>query len=197
MILLTLSAALPSLKPAPCPSDSTLPCPSATTSQLAVLYLGLYLIALGNGGIKPNVSSLGADQFDESYEKERKHMSSFFNWYYFIISIGSLLSVTVFVYIQVRTYFCPSKLQIWVIGNYLAENIHFFSSHQFIGVSCPVFSYRKPESVWNYAVRELHCLWYLVQFTIGRLCHAVSFYLECKFLPTKLFLYYSRVYPLV
>lgn len=112
MILLTLSAALPSLKPAPCPSDSTLPCPSATTSQLAVLYLGLYLIALGNGGIKPNVSSLGADQFDESYEKERKHMSSFFNWYYFIISIGSLLSVTVFVYIQVRTYLCPSKLQI-------------------------------------------------------------------------------------
>lgn len=112
MILLTLSAALPSLKPAPCPSDSTLPCPSATTAQLAVLYLGLYLIALGNGGIKPNVSSLGADQFDESYEKERKHMSSFFNWYYFIISIGSLLSVTVFVYIQVRTYLCPSKLHI-------------------------------------------------------------------------------------
>lgn len=67
-----------------------------------MLYLGLYLIALGNGGIKPNVSSMGADQFDESHENERKHMSSFFNWYYFIISIGSLLSVTVFVYIQVR-----------------------------------------------------------------------------------------------
>lgn len=100
MVLLTLSAALPSLKPAPCPASSSLACPSASSSQLAVLYLGLYLIALGNGGIKPNVSSMGADQFDESHEKEKKHMSSFFNWYYFIISIGSLLSVTVFVYIQ-------------------------------------------------------------------------------------------------
>lgn len=100
MVLLTLSAALPALKPGPCPADSSLPCPAASTSQLAVLYLGLYLIALGNGGIKPNVSSMGADQFDESHAKEKKHMSSFFNWYYFIISIGSLLSVTVFVYIQ-------------------------------------------------------------------------------------------------
>jgi peptide/histidine transporter 3/4 len=105
MVLLTLSAALPALKPGPCPADSSLPCPAASASQLAVLYLGLYLIALGNGGIKPNVSSMGADQFDESHAKEKKHMSSFFNWYYFIISIGSLLSVTVFVYIQVRARF--------------------------------------------------------------------------------------------
>jgi peptide/histidine transporter 3/4 len=67
-----------------------------------MLYVGLYLIALGNGGIKPNVSTLGADQFDESDPNERKHMSNFFNWFYFIISIGSLLSVTVFVYIQVN-----------------------------------------------------------------------------------------------
>lgn len=96
-----MSAALPSLRLAPCPADSSLPCSSASTAQQAVLYLGLYLIALGNGGIKPNVSSMGADQFDEIYDKEKKHMSSFFNWYYFVISIGSLLSVTIFVYIQV------------------------------------------------------------------------------------------------
>jgi hypothetical protein len=44
----------------------------------------------------------------------------------------------------------------------LAESIHFFPSHQFIGVRCPVFQYLKPESVWTYAVRALHCLWYLV-----------------------------------
>jgi peptide/histidine transporter 3/4 len=64
--------------------------------------VGLYLIAFGNGGIKPNVSTLGADQFDDSDPNERKHMSNFFNWFYFIISIGSLLSVTVFIYIQVK-----------------------------------------------------------------------------------------------
>ena len=37
------------------------------------------------------------------------------------------------------------------------KNIHFFSSHPFIGVRCPVLSYLKPESVWTYAVRALHC----------------------------------------
>ncbi len=70
--------------------------------QIGVLHVGLYLIAFGNGGIKPNVSTLGADQFDDSDPNERKHMSNFFNWFYFIISIGSLLSVTVFIYIQVK-----------------------------------------------------------------------------------------------
>jgi peptide/histidine transporter 3/4 len=102
MMLLTLSAAIPSLRPPPCPSNPYIPCQAAYGYQIGVLYVGLYLIALGNGGIKPNVSTLGADQFDESDANERKHMSSFFNWFYFIISIGSLISITVFVYIQVE-----------------------------------------------------------------------------------------------
>jgi hypothetical protein len=29
-----------------------------------VVYMGLYLIAIGSGGIKPCISALGADQFD-------------------------------------------------------------------------------------------------------------------------------------
>ncbi|MCO5567309.1 hypothetical protein L7F22_020999 [Adiantum nelumboides] len=40
------------------------------------------------------------DQFDEHDPKEWKYVPFFFNWFYFIISIGSLISVTVFVYIQ-------------------------------------------------------------------------------------------------
>jgi peptide/histidine transporter 3/4 len=100
MVFLTLSAAIPSLRPPPCPSYPKTLCQPAYGYQIGMLYVGLYLIALGNGGIKPNVSTLGADQFDESDRNERKHMSNFFNWFYFIISIGSLLSVTVFVYIQ-------------------------------------------------------------------------------------------------
>jgi peptide/histidine transporter 3/4 len=102
MVFLTLSAAIPSLRPPPCPSYPKTLCRPAYGYQIGMLYVGLYLIALGNGGIKPNVSTLGADQFDESDPNERKHMSNFFNWFYFIISIGSLLSVTVFVYIQVN-----------------------------------------------------------------------------------------------
>ncbi|KAJ7534345.1 hypothetical protein O6H91_13G090300 [Diphasiastrum complanatum] len=100
MVLLTLSATLPVLRPPECSSHQESPCHPATGLQRAVLLSGLYVIALGNGGIKPNVSSMGADQFDEKDPERQNHMSHFFNSFYFIISIGSLLSVTVFVYLQ-------------------------------------------------------------------------------------------------
>ncbi|WVZ52615.1 hypothetical protein U9M48_003658 [Paspalum notatum var. saurae] len=66
----------------------------------AVAYLGLYLVALGNGGIKPCVSALGADQFDAADRVERVAKGSYFNWYYFSVNIGSLLSATVVVWVQ-------------------------------------------------------------------------------------------------
>lgn len=53
----------------------------------ATFIIEFYLIALGTGGIKPDVSSFGADQFDENGETERKMKSSFFNWFYFPINI--------------------------------------------------------------------------------------------------------------
>jgi len=65
-------------------------------------YLGLYLVALGNGGIKPCVAALGADQFDATDPVERVTKGSFFNWYYWSVNIGSLLSATVLVWVQVN-----------------------------------------------------------------------------------------------
>ncbi|KAL7265467.1 hypothetical protein ACSBR1_003275 [Camellia fascicularis] len=62
--------------------------------------MGLYLIALGTGGIKPCISSFGADQFDDSDEAEKESKSSFFNWFYFSINIGALVASTVLVWIQ-------------------------------------------------------------------------------------------------
>ncbi|VAH56440.1 unnamed protein product [Triticum turgidum subsp. durum] len=59
-----------------------------TPGQSAAVFIALYLIALGTGGIKPCVSSFGADQFDEHDDVERKSKSSFFNWFYFSINIA-------------------------------------------------------------------------------------------------------------
>lgn len=73
-----------------------------TTAQTAVVFLALYLIALGTGGIKPCVSSFGADQFDETDESEKKRKSSFFNWFYFSINIGALVASSVLVWIQMN-----------------------------------------------------------------------------------------------
>eukprot|EP00262_Sarcandra_glabra_P003111 TRINITY_DN135_c0_g1_i1.p1 TRINITY_DN135_c0_g1~~TRINITY_DN135_c0_g1_i1.p1 ORF type:complete len:594 (-),score=37.98 TRINITY_DN135_c0_g1_i1:288-2048(-) len=96
--ILTISTIVPSLKPPKCTAGD--PCVPATDKQLAVLYLALYLTALGTGGLKSSVSGFGSDQFDESLPEEKTKMINFFNWFFFFISIGSLAAVTILVYIQ-------------------------------------------------------------------------------------------------
>ncbi|CAL5430329.1 unnamed protein product [Camellia sinensis] len=97
MCTLTLTATVPALKPAEC-VDSI--CPPATPAEYLLFYLGLYLIALGTGGIKPCVSSFGADQFDDTDPKERAKKGSFFNWFFFSIYLGALVSSILIVWIQ-------------------------------------------------------------------------------------------------
>ncbi|KAK1298672.1 Peptide transporter PTR1 [Acorus calamus] len=96
MTFLTLSSSVPGLKPSCNPQGVCHP----TTGQTAACFIALYLIALGTGGIKPCVSSFGADQFDENDVKEKKRKSSFFNWFYLSINIGALIASTVLVWIQ-------------------------------------------------------------------------------------------------
>ncbi|KAH9322544.1 hypothetical protein KI387_017183, partial [Taxus chinensis] len=96
--VLTISTIVPQLSPPHCIHNKD--CKAADGVQLFVLYVSLYLIALGTGGLKSSVSGFGTDQFDESDEKERHQMDYFFNRFFFCISLGSLLAVTVLVYIQ-------------------------------------------------------------------------------------------------
>lgn len=98
MALLTLSVSVPGLKPPHC-SDPT-NCKKASTVELAVFYGALYTLAVGTGGTKPNISTIGADQFDEFEPKEKAHKLSFFNWWMFSIFFGTLFANTVLVYIQ-------------------------------------------------------------------------------------------------
>ncbi|XP_057826827.2 protein NRT1/ PTR FAMILY 5.10 [Cryptomeria japonica] len=86
LILVTLSASLKSLK--------------ASQSRIGFFFFSLYLVALGQGGHKPCLQAFGADQFDDEDPKEKKHKSSFFNWWYFGICLGTLAGVTVLMYIQ-------------------------------------------------------------------------------------------------
>jgi MFS family permease len=97
---LTISTVIPSLRPPKCTAGGVRPCIPASGTQLLVLYMALYLTALGTGGLKSSVSGFGSDQFDDSDNGERLQMTNFFNWFFFFISIGSLGAVTVLVYIQ-------------------------------------------------------------------------------------------------
>ncbi|KAK9276161.1 hypothetical protein L1049_005692 [Liquidambar formosana] len=98
--ILTISTIIPSLRPPKCAAETGPSCIPASAIQLQVLYIALYLTALGTGGLKSSVSGLGSDQFDDTDKEEKTQMTEFFNWFFFFISIGSLAAVTVLVYIQ-------------------------------------------------------------------------------------------------
>ncbi|KAF2315991.1 hypothetical protein GH714_040786 [Hevea brasiliensis] len=66
----------------------------------ASFILGLYLVALGVGGIKGSLPPHGAEQFDETTPQGRKQRSSFFNYYVFCLSCGALIAVTFVVWIE-------------------------------------------------------------------------------------------------
>ncbi|KAK6242819.1 hypothetical protein QUC31_013458 [Theobroma cacao] len=131
MISLTLSAALPQLRPPPCEGDQV--CQEANGRQLAVLYLSLLLAAIGSGGIRPCVAAFGADQFVEEDPRHPKKTWVFFNWYYFVLGASILLASTVLVYVQdnvgwswglgIPTVAMASSIIVFLIGYPLYRNL--------------------------------------------------------------------------
>ena len=99
MALLTLAVGLPSLRPLECNSDSNL-CEKASKFQVGIFYFALYVLAVGTGGTKPNISTIGADQFDEFDPKEKLQKASFFNWWIFAVFFGMLFADSFLIYIQ-------------------------------------------------------------------------------------------------
>ena len=73
---------------------------SSSTPARVIFFSGLYMVALGSGGIKSSLLSLGADHFTEETQKERATKSSFFNWFFFSLNLGGLLSGTILVWTE-------------------------------------------------------------------------------------------------
>eukprot|EP00253_Pinus_taeda_P006189 PITA_06189 len=104
MILLTLAVSLRSLRPPECNSASTT-CEKASSLEVGIFYFALYILAVGTGGTKPNISTIGADQFDEFDPKEKLQKASFFNWWIFSVFLGMLFADSFLIYIQDRVGF--------------------------------------------------------------------------------------------
>ena len=76
-----------------CLGNLTLACMATSwgiaIGQRTMLAIGLFLICMGAGGIKPCVSANVGDQFGDS----NKHLlSKMFGWFYFSINAGSFIS---------------------------------------------------------------------------------------------------------
>ncbi|CAL4922837.1 unnamed protein product [Urochloa decumbens] len=115
MIILTLTAAVPSLHPH---NDAG---PSAT--HMAALLVSFALLAVGAGGIRPCNLAFGADQFDPRTPAGRRGINSFFNWYYFTFTIAMMISATVIIYLQSNVS--------WALGLAVPATL--------MGLSCAVF----------------------------------------------------------
>ncbi|KAK7306453.1 hypothetical protein VNO77_44394 [Canavalia gladiata] len=103
LALLTAQARYRSLKPSICNVyDKTIHCETPNGGQEAVLYIGLYLLALGSAGVKAGLPSHGADQFDETDPKETNQMSTFFNALLLAVCMGASVSLTFIVWIQLH-----------------------------------------------------------------------------------------------
>ncbi|PAN22100.1 hypothetical protein PAHAL_3G513500 [Panicum hallii] len=115
MILLTLTAAVPSLHP----HGGTGP----SASHMAVLLVSFALLAVGAGGIRPCNLAFGADQFDPRTPAGRRGINSFFNWYYFTFTIAMMVSATVIIYLQSNVS--------WALGLAVPATL--------MGLSCALF----------------------------------------------------------
>uniref|UniRef100_J3MHX8 Peptide transporter n=1 Tax=Oryza brachyantha TaxID=4533 RepID=J3MHX8_ORYBR len=103
LALLTITASVPGIKPPYCGGAvaPSAPC-GPSGAQTAAFFVALYLIALGTGGIKPCVSSFGADQFDDADPREHRSKASFFNWFYMSINAGALVASSMLVWVQMN-----------------------------------------------------------------------------------------------
>ncbi|KAK9277784.1 hypothetical protein L1049_007331 [Liquidambar formosana] len=101
LVILTVQAHSHSLKPPACdPTNPNIPCQEVSGDKAAMLFIGLYLVALGIGGIKGSLSTHGAEQFDQTTPQGRKQRSTFFNYFVFCLSCGGLIAVTFVVWIE-------------------------------------------------------------------------------------------------
>ncbi|XP_058736209.1 protein NRT1/ PTR FAMILY 6.1 [Vicia villosa] len=77
-------------------------CEPAKPWQMTYLYTVLYITAFGAAGIRPCVSSFGADQFDERSKNYKSHLDRFFNLFYLSVTIGAIIAFTAVVYVQMK-----------------------------------------------------------------------------------------------
>ncbi|XP_037465747.1 protein NRT1/ PTR FAMILY 2.3-like [Triticum dicoccoides] len=94
LVMFTLTASLPGLRPAACQPVAS-PCEQATTGQMAALYAAVFLLCLGAAGARFNQATMGANQFEAAADRD-----VFFNWYFILLYASSVLGATVIVYVQ-------------------------------------------------------------------------------------------------
>lgn len=114
--------------------------------------LGLFLIAIGTGGIKPCVSAFGGDQF--TLPQQATLLATFFSLFYFSINAGSLLS-TFLTPILREDVHCFGKESCFPLA-FGVPGILMILSLIIFGVGRPLYRVKKPEG--NIVLKVVKCV---------------------------------------
>ncbi|KAK5774901.1 Nitrate transporter 1.7 -like protein [Gossypium arboreum] len=148
MIIMTVTALLPQLRPPPCSHEGQLhgQCVGQNKAQLGILIASLCWLSIGTGGIRPCSIPFSVDQFDLTTEEGRKGNNSFYNLYYTTQTIVLLITQTVVVYIQ-------NDIS-WALGFGIPTLCMLFAIVLFF-VGTKVYIYIKPEGSVFAAVAQV------------------------------------------
>jgi len=98
LVLLTVSAAVPSLRPGTaCQMGAA--CAPATTSQFSVFFAALYLTSIGTGEVKSALLPSGAEQYDDDAERPELKQA-FFSWFFAAINLGIFIAGTLISWLE-------------------------------------------------------------------------------------------------
>ncbi|KAL6842267.1 hypothetical protein ACP4OV_027915 [Aristida adscensionis] len=100
LVLLAMQAHHPSLHPPQCNPQEPSSCNAVHGWNATLLYVALYIMAVGEGFMRACIPALGADQFDGDDPSESRQQSSFFNWFAFCLSVGVISGLILIVWVQ-------------------------------------------------------------------------------------------------
>ncbi|CAN6330870.1 unnamed protein product [Urochloa humidicola] len=135
-MLLAFQAHIPSLHPPPCDKiNHPNECIPVSGRNLSLLTLGLYMIPIGESGLRTCAAALGGDQFDGDDPTELHGKISFFNWFEICISLGGFVGLVVLVWLQDNKG--------WGLGFTLAA-IMVLVGTVVVAAGLPFYRHRKP-----------------------------------------------------
>ena len=73
---------------------------AAVLGAKTIAFFGLYLVAIGSGGVRSSLLPFGAEQFDDDNVVDRENKMSFFSWFYLCVDFGPIVSGLFIVWIQ-------------------------------------------------------------------------------------------------
>jgi len=132
----------------------------ASTPQnmsLPVFYAAIYLVAFGTGGIKPNVSTFGAEQFNDDDPQDQAEKEVYFGWFYWSVNLGSFFSYAIVSFVcQFGISWLGGKKWGFFVGFSIPVVVMVFSIFLFVAGTPRYNSIHMPQNHSQHPVQLFH-----------------------------------------